>query len=33
MTVPDYQSFMLPMLKYAGDDKEHTKGELLVSRQ
>jgi restriction system protein len=24
MGIPDYQSFMLPLLKYASDDKEHT---------
>lgn len=24
MTIPDYQSIMLPLLKYAGDNQEHT---------
>lgn len=24
MTIPDYQSIMLPLLKYAGDNREHT---------
>lgn len=24
MGIPDYQSFMLPLLKFAIDDKEHT---------
>ena len=23
MVIPDYQSLMLPLLKYAGDGKEH----------
>jgi len=27
MTVPDYQSFMFPVLEYAGDGKEHTVNE------
>lgn len=24
MTIPDYQSIMLPLLKFAGDKQEHT---------
>jgi len=24
MTIPDYQSIMLPLLKFAGDNQEHT---------
>ena len=27
MAVPDYQSFMLPLLKMASDGKEHTLAE------
>lgn len=28
MSVPDFQSLMLPILKFAGDGKEHSQGEL-----
>jgi restriction system protein len=28
MPVPDFQSLMLPILKFAGDGKEHSQGEL-----
>ena len=27
MTIPDYQTIMLPLLRLAGDDREHTKRE------
>ena len=27
MTVPDFQSFMLPLLKFAADGNEHRQGE------
>ncbi len=35
MAVPDYQKFMLPILKIAGDRKEHSSGEVIdtVARQ
>ncbi len=29
MPVPDYQTFMLPLLKFAGDEKEHTSREAI----
>jgi restriction system protein len=28
MSIPDFQSLMLPILKFAGDGKEHSQGEL-----
>lgn len=28
MTIPDFQSLMLPALRFAGDGKEHSQGEL-----
>lgn len=31
MTIPDYQTLMLPLLKFAGDAKEHTKREALTT--
>jgi restriction system protein len=29
MVVPDFQSIMLPLLKIAGDSKEHTLNEVI----
>jgi restriction system protein len=29
MPIPDYQTFMLPLLKFAGDEKEHTSREAI----
>ncbi|MCK4703201.1 restriction endonuclease [Candidatus Bathyarchaeota archaeon] len=29
MTIPDYQSIMLPLLKYAGDQQEHSRHEAI----
>jgi len=29
MPIPDFQSIMLPLLKYCGDQKEHTNREAL----
>ncbi|MBU4534080.1 MAG: restriction endonuclease [Firmicutes bacterium] len=29
MTIPDYETIMLPLLKLAGDGKEHTKGAVI----
>jgi restriction system protein len=28
MTIPDFQSLMLPALRFAGDGKEHSQGDL-----
>ncbi|MGG3675510.1 hypothetical protein ABEU95_02055 [Heyndrickxia faecalis] len=30
MTIPDYQSFMLPFLKILGDRNEHTLQEIYI---
>jgi restriction system protein len=31
MSIPDFQSIMLPLLQYAGDGKEHSLREAIIS--